>query len=141
MLKRVFAGVLLFSIAVLPQMVMCQNGPAGKWWHNPAISKQLNLNEQEINTLDEQYVESRRKLIDLKSDVQKQRFELETLLETENLDEEALNERFKGLEKARSKLAEERFRFLIESRKILGKERFQKVKRMYKEKRRKKRSK
>ena len=72
MLKKIFAGVLLLSIAALPQMVMCQNGPAGKWWHNPATAKQLNLTEQEIIRLDNQYVESRRKLIDLKSDLQKQ---------------------------------------------------------------------
>jgi Spy/CpxP family protein refolding chaperone len=126
---------------MLPQLVMAQKGPFGKWWHNPDISGQLNLTEQEKNRLDKQFVESRRKLIELKSDVQKQRFELETLLEMEELDEDALNDQFKGLEKARNKLANERFRFLKESRKILGKERFQNVKRMYKEKRRAKRSK
>ena len=140
MLKKIFTGVLLFSITVLPQMVMGQSGPFGKWWHNPTISKQLNLTEQEKNRLDYQFLESHRKLIELKSNVQKQRFELETLLEMEDLDENALNEQFRGLEKARSELANERFKFLKESRKILGKKRFQNVKRMYKEKRREKKS-
>ena len=141
MLKKIYIGVLLFCIFMLPQSVMAQKGPFGKWWHNPDISSQLNLTEQEKTRLDNQFVESRRKLIELKSDVQKQRFELETLLEMEELDEDALNEQFKGLEKARNKLANERFRFLKESRKILGKERFQNVKRMFKERRRAKRTK
>ena len=140
MLKKIFIGGLLFSISMLPKMVMGQDGPAGRWWHNPAISQQLNLTAQEKNRLDNQYVESHRKLIQLKSRVQKERLELDTLLESQHLDEKALNHRFKGLEKARSDLAEERFRFLKESRKILGKERFQNVKRIYKEKRGKKKS-
>ena len=141
MLKKIFTGILLFSMTALPQMVMGQNGPPGKWWHDPAISKQLNLTAQEKKRLDNQYTGSHRKLIELKGNVQKERFELETLIESEHLNEEALDKQFRGLEKARSKLANERFRFLMESRKILGKERFQNVKRMYKEKRRMKKSK
>ena len=138
MLKMIFTAILLFSMTALPNVVICQDAPMGKWWHNPHMSKQLNLTDEEKNKLDEQYVESRRRMIDLKSNVERERFELETLIESDDLDEDTTKKQFKKLEKARSNLAGERFKFLMESRKILGNKRFQNVKQMYKKNKRNK---
>lgn len=68
------------------------------------MSEQLNLSEEEKSKLDKIFVESRRKLIDLKSSVEREQFELENLLESEVLDEAAVMEQFKRLEKARGNL-------------------------------------
>ena len=138
MLKMIFTTILLFSMTALPNVVMCQDATAGKWWHDPSMSKQLNLTDEEKNKLDEQFVESRRRLIDLKSNVERERFELNNLLDSKEMDEDAAKNQFKKLEKARSDLANERFKSLMESRKILGNDRFQDVKRMYRSKRHKK---
>ena len=73
-------------------------------------------------------MESRRKLIDLKRDVEKERFELETLLERQQLDEDAVKKQHKRLEKTRINLSDERFKLIMQSRKILGNERFQELK-------------
>ncbi len=132
MLKRIFIGILFFSITALPGIVMSQDGPMGKWWLNPHMSEQLKLTDEEINKLDEQYVENHRKMIDLKSNVKKERFELGILLDSEPIDEEALKTRFNKLENARADLSKARFDFLLKSRKILGKQRFQQVKQMSK---------
>jgi Spy/CpxP family protein refolding chaperone len=131
-----FTAILLFSMTALPNVVICQDAPMGKWWHNPHMSKQLNLTDEEKNKLDEQYVETRRRMIDLKSNVERERFELETLIESDDLDEDSTKKQFKKLEKARTDLAGERFKFLMESRKILGNERFRAVKQMYKKNKR-----
>lgn len=132
MLKKIFIGILLFSITALPSIVMSQDGPMGKWWLNPRMSEQLKLTDEEIKNLDEQYVENHRKMIDLKSNVKKERFELSNLLESDPIDEGAMKTQFNKLEKARADLSKERFDFLLKSRKILGKQRFQQVKQMYK---------
>jgi RNA polymerase sigma factor (sigma-70 family) len=50
---------------------------------------------------DEKFVEGRRRLIDLKSNVEKERFEMGNLLDSEVLNEDAVREQFKKLEKAR----------------------------------------
>jgi Spy/CpxP family protein refolding chaperone len=136
MLKMFFTAILLFSMTALPNVVICQDAPMGKWWHNPHMSKQLKLTDEEKNKLDEQYVESRRKMIDLKRNVERERFELETLIESDDLDEDSTKKQFKKLEKARTDLAGERFKFLMESRKILGNERFKAIKQMYKKNKR-----
>ena len=132
MLKRILSGMLLLSLLISPAIALGVQGvPLGKWWHNPRVSKQVNLNKDEIRRLDESFIDSRRKLIDLKSKLERQRFELENLLERETLNEAAAMEQFKRVESARNRLATERFSFLIQVRKILGFERYQNLKMLY----------
>jgi Spy/CpxP family protein refolding chaperone len=137
MLNKVLSWTLLLLVSS-PAIALGQDLPSGKWWHNPRVSKQLNLNETEKSRLDKEFVDSRRKLIELKSSVEREQFELENLLESEALNEAAVMEQFKKLEKARASLASERFNFLIQARKIVGPERFQRIKMFYGESRHRK---
>ena len=105
--------------------------PGGKWWKDPDIVKQLNLTSGEVKQFDKLFVKSRRRLIELKNHVEKEQFEYQTLMESQNLDESAVNRQLKKLEEARSNLNSERSRFLVEVRKILGRDRFQKLKQIY----------
>jgi Spy/CpxP family protein refolding chaperone len=105
--------------------------PLGKWWRMPHVAEQLNLNGREKEQLDDLFIQSRRKLIDLKSAVEKERLELGILMDKETLDEDAVMGQFKKLGQVRANLASERFRFLLEVRKILGAERFQSLKTLF----------
>jgi Spy/CpxP family protein refolding chaperone len=118
---------------------MGKDMPHGKWWHSPRASKELNLSDEEKSKLDKQFVESRRKMIDLKGSVEREQFELENLLESESLDKAAVMEQFKRLEKARTDLAAERFNFVMYVRETLGFERFQRIKMFHGKLRREKR--
>ncbi len=131
MLSKVLSGMLLLILATSPTIAVGQDLPSGKWWRDQRMSKQLDLNKAEKSKLDQAFVNSRRKLIELKSIVEKERFELENILENETLNEHAVTEQFKKLEKARASLAGEHFNFLIQVRKILGNERFQRIKMFY----------
>ena len=131
MLSKALSGMLLLILATSPTIAVGQDMPSGKWWRDQRMSKQLNLNKAEKSKLDQAFVNSRRKLIELKSIVEKERFELENILENETLNEHAVTEQFKKLDKARASLAGERFSFLIQVRKILGNERFQRIKMFY----------
>ncbi len=104
-----------------------------KWWRIPRVAERLDLKDAEKKELDELFVESRRALIDLKSDLERERFELDNLMGQETLDEEAVMGQFKKLEKARANLAAERFRFLLQVRKVLDSERYQNLKMLFKE--------
>ena len=97
MLNKVLRGVLLLVLVTSPTIALGQDLPSGKWWHNPKVSKQLNLNEAEKSRLDQEFVDSRRTLIELKSSVERERFELENLLEKEALNEAAVMEQFPTL--------------------------------------------
>ncbi len=111
--------------------VFAQGAPAGRWWRRPRIAQALNPSEVEKRKLDDLFVKSRRKLIRLKNRVEKERFELENLLDEEPLDRAAIMEQFRNLDSARSQLAEEKFRFLLGVREILGSDRFERLKEIY----------
>ena len=138
MLNKVLMGMLFLMLAFLPAMSLAQDMPTGKWWRYPRMANKLNLSDEEIRRLDEQFLETRRRLIELKGRVERERFELENFLEAETLNEAAVLEQFKRVEKERFHLSTERFRFLIQVRKILGFERFQKLKMVYELSRRQK---
>ena len=136
MLKKILNGVLLLTLVISPAVAMGRDMPRGKWWHNPRVSEQLNLSEEEKRQLDEVFIESRRKLIGLKSNVEREQFELQNLLESETLDEAAVMGQFKRLENARANLGTERFNLLLKVRKTIGFERFQRLKMFHQKMRR-----
>jgi len=124
-------GALFLCLVVLPAFGLAQDMPYGKWWRIPRVEKQLELTDEDKAKLEEKFVESRRKLIDLKSNVEREQFELDNLLDGESLDEGAVMDQFRKLEQARGDLSAERFSFLLEVRRVLGFERFHKIKTLY----------
>ena len=109
--------------------------PHGKWWRMPEVAKKLELTSEEQQKLDDLFVQSRRRMIDVKSNVQKEGLELEMILDQQDFDESACMDRFKKFEDARTKLANERFRFLVEVRKLLGLDRYRRLKTEFRDRR------
>ena len=131
MLRNVFGIVLLAIYLVAPVIAAGQDVPGGKWWYNPKIQKNLDLNKKEIGKLDKLFAKSRRKLIKLKSEVEHDQFELDELLDQDKVDNAKVKKQFQKLEKSRNKLANERLDFVIGVRNILGPDRFQQLKSNY----------
>jgi Spy/CpxP family protein refolding chaperone len=109
--------------------------PHGKWWRMPEVAKKLELTSEEQQKFDDLFVQSRRQMIDLKSNVQKEGFELEVILDQQNFDESACMDRFKKFQDARTNLTNERFRFLVEVRKLLGLDRYRQLKTEFRDRR------
>lgn len=125
MLNKSLVSLLTFAAILM----LCGHAeaqvPAGRWWHMPAVTKKLALTDDQVKQLDEQFVQNHLKLIELKSALEKERFELQNILDRDNLDEKAAFDQFSRVENSRSKLNTERFSFLLNVRKIIGLERFQ----------------
>ncbi|MDJ0987334.1 MAG: periplasmic heavy metal sensor [Desulfobacterales bacterium] len=133
MLKKVLMAMLPILVISLPAIVNAQDVPSGKWWYNKKVVKNLNLTSNEVRQLDGLYEDSHRKLIDLKSAVKREQFELDTLLGKEPVDDAKVRKQFQRLEKARTDLANERLGFVIRVREIIGADRFQQLKTSYKD--------
>jgi len=132
MLKRILIGIMLVFMISLPDFAGGQDIPSGKWWYNQKVVQNLNLTQSEIHQLDELYVDSHRRLIELKNTVEREQFELDTLLGEKTVDDAKVRQQFKRLERARTDLADERLRFVIRVREIIGADRFQQLKTSYK---------
>lgn len=128
--KSVWSG-LLFLVVFLPSTLLAQEMMPGKWWYDKTIIRELQLTENEKKELDNKYIENRRKMIDLKSQIEKNRFELDLLLSTKDMDKEKVMEYYENLEQARGELSRQRFEMLIGVRETIGAERFQELKSMH----------
>jgi Spy/CpxP family protein refolding chaperone len=131
MLKNAFSVILLAIFLIAPLIAAAQDVPTGKWWYNPQIQKNLNLSQNEIGQLDNLFANSRLNLIQLKSEVEREQFELDQLLSKKKVDDAEVKKQFQKLEQARKKLANERLDFVIGVRNILGADRFQQLKSNY----------
>ncbi|MDJ0780475.1 MAG: periplasmic heavy metal sensor [Desulfosarcinaceae bacterium] len=99
----------------------------GRWWNNERVVNRLGLTTGEVAALETAFRNTRRNLIALKGKVEVEQFELETLLESPELDDAAAKAQYQRLETARTALGTERFHFLLEVRRVVGLERFRKL--------------
>ena len=134
MLRKKILFVLVLLVVFLPSTILAQEMMHGKWWNNSAMADELKLTDSERKILDEKYTDSRRKLIDLKSDVEKERLELDIVLDKQDSMRTQIAEQYNRLENARAKLSKERFGLIIEVREIIGVERFQELKAIHRSK-------
>jgi Spy/CpxP family protein refolding chaperone len=132
MLKKAWVVILLILMISLPGLAAGQDVPAGKWWYNQKVVQNLKLTQKEVHQLDQLYENSHRKLIKLKNAVEREQFELDTLLGKKTVDDTKVRKQFKRLESARTDLADERLGFVIRVREIIGPDRFQQLKTSYK---------
>ena len=132
MLKKGWVGILLIFMIGLPDFTAGQNVPSGKWWYNQKVVQNLNLTQKEVRQLDQLYVDSHRKLLKLKNAVEREQFELDTLLGKKTVDDAKVRKQFERLERARTDLANERLGFVMRVREIIGADRFQQLKASYK---------
>jgi Heavy-metal resistance len=130
MLRKNLLIGLLFSLVFLPSTLMAQGMMYGKWWHEKSVCQELGLSDEETKILDEKYNAGRRSMIDLKSEVERQRFELDLLLNTPDAEKQEIRDRYEKLEQARTKLSRERFEMFMTIRDTIGAERFQELKLM-----------
>ena len=128
MLKQFCYGMLILSLFLFSSAVMAQGMRPGKWWKDPNVVQKLQLTDSQIAQLDAAYNNSRLKMIQQKSDVERKRFELQNLFEKKSFNEKAIQKQHRKVEKARNRLGEERLKFIMEVRKIIGSEKYSQLK-------------
>jgi Spy/CpxP family protein refolding chaperone len=118
-----------------PAVVLGQDMMGGKWWQSKRITEELKITDNEKSQLNETYTAGRRELITLKSNVERERFELDNLLDQKDAKKKDIVDQFNRLEAARSNLSAERFNLLLGVRDIVGIERYQQLKILHRMKR------
>jgi Spy/CpxP family protein refolding chaperone len=124
MLKKLAGLILVLFLANTPVFGADSPLSPAKWWQRPRFQQTLKISDAEKKALDEAYAQTRRNLEGLKTTVEKERRELNGLLNSDTMDEARLMEQSEKLEKARAALASEIFRFNMQVRKTLGPKRF-----------------
>jgi len=135
MTKRMLIGMLVCTAMLFGTVVQARGDDLspGRWWMQPDLATQLSLSKKEKKALDNLFSRNRIALIDLRSSLEKERLEMQDILERDPLDEAALFAQQRRVQEKRQKLSDERFKYLLGVRKILGADRFRTLAGKYEE--------
>ena len=105
----------------------------GKWWQRPAVKEKLELTPDQTSKINTIWTEYKKRIIDLKGELEKAYLDLENLMNQPGVNKEdayRLAERIAGLKAGQ---AEERIKMAIDIRGELSVEQFERLKTLRRE--------
>lgn len=110
--------------------MMARSGPGmdGKWWNNTELAKKLNLTDQQVQQMEQNYQQHRLKLIDQVAAVQKQEVILEPMLSADRPDEAQVLAQIDKVAQARAELEKSHARMLLGIRQVLTADQWKQLK-------------
>ena len=99
-------AVLLMGVFVLSLIICASNSfsYSMKWWKNPTIVNELNLNKKQVTNIENIFVEAMKEKVDLEAEIKKINLELEALLEKENVRNQDVVSNIDKLSQAQAKM-------------------------------------
>ncbi len=123
-MKARIASILL--LAVLPAAAQIPM-PPGKWWKQAEMAHQLGLTEEQVRQLEAVFQENRKKMVDLKAELEKRQGDLEALLESPAPDEKKLAEQLDFTLEAQTRLMRAAMGMMLKMRLLLKPAQWQKL--------------
>jgi TonB family protein len=126
---RMLPASILFLLA-LPFMSIAQESASppgvasaqpelGKWWKNSEIVKKLQLSEKQVNQIEESFLNHRKWLVPLVGELKSRENQLNTLMQAERLDDEAILAQADLVASTRARLEKENASMMLSIRKAL----------------------
>ena len=115
------AALIALSAAGVAQM------PDGKWWKNPNVTGDLNLTPEQSAEIEKIFVRSRPKLIDLRAELEKKQFDLQTAMEDKTADRAAVEKKIEAVETARAALQKTRALMILDMKQLLKPEQWERL--------------
>ena len=131
MLNKSLAILAAVVLLLFPAICRAKEIPPGRWCHLPYFADQLSITDKEKDELDKLFDYNRKRLAELKTQMEGEKAELLTAIDQEHLNETSAITKMTKLESTRTLLAATRFSYSLEVRKLLGYERYQRMKTLY----------
>ena len=116
------------AILFLPNLFAFDPPVGGKWWYRPGVKDKLQLTSDQINKINKIWMEHRKRIIDIKSDIGKTYLDLENIMAQPMADRQGAYKLAERLGHFHSQKTEERIRMAIDIRQELSIEQFEKLK-------------
>lgn len=111
-------------------------GAFGQWWNSPHVIEKLKLTDEQRKAMDAVLFEHRKRLIDLRGNVQKGEIDLEPLMKADQPDEKKLLAQIDAVAQARAELEKANARFLLALRAKITQEQWKQLQELREEQRR-----
>jgi len=92
----------------------------GKWWKNSEIVKKLQITESQVKQIEQAFLESRLKLVDLRAELERRELQLKPLLEVDLPDENKVMAQTQRIVEARGELEKANTLMMLSFRRILS---------------------
>lgn len=103
-------------------------GPGrGAWWKNSEVAKKLELSEAQVGRIEQNFLEHRLRLVDLRADLEKQELRLQPLIDVDRPDEAQVAAQIDLITAARGKLEKENAMMMLAIRRVLSVEQWKKL--------------
>ena len=107
---------------------MRTKGPdLGAWWKDSEIVRQLQLSDAQVSQIEQTFLNTRLKLIDLNADVQRQETLLQPLVDADQMDEGKISTQIDQVLAARTRLEKSKMMLMFDIRKVLTVEQWKKL--------------
>ena len=125
-MRRIVPAAALAALIALSAAGVAQM-PDGKWWKNPSVIGDLNLTPEQSAEIEKIFVRSRPKLIDLRADLEKKQFDLQTAMEDKTADRAAIEKKIEAVETARAALQKTRALMILDMKQLLKPEQWERL--------------
>jgi Spy/CpxP family protein refolding chaperone len=102
-------------------------GPPGRWWHDPALIRTLNLTPDQQSRIDDLYQQNRTRLSDLIGALRKEESVLEPLLDADHPDQAQAFAQIDRVAQARADLEKANARMLLSFRAVLTRDQWKRL--------------
>ena len=111
------AGICALAVAV--PLFGQVDVPEGKWWKAPRLASEIGLSPDQSRDIEQIFVKSRPRLIDLKADLEKKQLVLQTSLEDPQVERRAVEKQIEAVETARAELQKTRAMMVLDMKRVL----------------------
>ncbi len=105
--------------------------PPGRWWKNAEIVKSLGLADSQVQKIEQIFLDSRMKLVDIHASLEKEEIKLEPLIEADNPDENAVMSAIDRIAASRASLEKANAQMAFAIRRVLTPEQWKKLRSMH----------
>jgi len=102
-------------------------GGPHKWWKDSETVKQLQLSDSQASQIEQAFTDSKMRLIDMVATLQKEELKLETLINADNPNENAVSNQVDQVVQARGKLEKEHAMMMLNIRRLLSLDQWKKL--------------
>jgi Spy/CpxP family protein refolding chaperone len=105
--------------------------PPGRWWKDAEVVKNVGLNDTQVQKIEQVFLDSRVKLVDVHASLQKEELKLEPLLEADNPDENAVLSAIDRITAARATLEKANAQMAFAIRRVLTPDQWKKLRTLH----------
>jgi Spy/CpxP family protein refolding chaperone len=125
--SRILFAALVAAVA-FPALALAQADiPDGKWWKRPRLAAEINLSPEQSREIENIFVRTRPRLIDLRADLEKKQLALQVSMEDKAVDRHHVEKEIEAVENARAELQKARALMILDMKQVLRQEQWERL--------------